>query len=169
MKLVLSLDGGADVEVVVRRDGGGYLVDLEEGGRKRTLRIERQSASVLADGRQREISVRPLDGEPGSYQAASPSSSLRVEVADPLTRLAAQSRGASGGKRGGRIAAYMPGRVISVLVEAGATVAAGQGLVVLEAMKMQNEIQAERAGVVRRVHVQAGQSVDGGDLMFEID
>ena len=62
----------------------------------------------------------------------------------------------------------MPGRVVAVLVEAGAPVDAGQGVVVLEAMKMENEIQAESAGVVSRILVEPGQAVEGGDPLFEI-
>ena len=62
----------------------------------------------------------------------------------------------------------MPGRVVSVAVAEGATVEAGQPLVVLEAMKMQNEIQADRAGTVTRVHVAAGQAVEGGDPLLEL-
>ena len=64
--------------------------------------------------------------------------------------------------------AYMPGRVVAVLVEEGDEVAAGQGVVVLEAMKMENEIRAEVAGKVIKLHVRPGQSVEGGDLLFEI-
>ena len=169
MKLVLTTDDGAEVQATVHRDGSTYSVELEGTGRPRALRLERRGASLIADGRQREISVVALAGEPGAYVVASQSGARRVEVADPLTRLAAQSRGTDAGKRGGRVTAYMPGRVVSILVEPGTQVAAGQGLVVLEAMKMQNEIQAERPGVVKTVHVVAGQSVDGGDLLFEIE
>ena len=63
----------------------------------------------------------------------------------------------------------MPGRVVDVRVAAGDVVEAGQPLVVLEAMKMQNEIQADRAGTVERVHVAAGQAVEGGDPLVEIE
>jgi biotin carboxyl carrier protein len=62
----------------------------------------------------------------------------------------------------------MPGRVVEVLVREGDEVTVGQGLVVLEAMKMENEIQAERAGKVTKVFVTAGQPVEGGDLLFEL-
>ncbi|HRC87621.1 MAG TPA: acetyl-CoA carboxylase biotin carboxyl carrier protein subunit, partial [Thermoanaerobaculia bacterium] len=72
-----------------------------------------------------------------------------------------------GGKR--QVRAYMPGRVVAVLVEVGATVVAGQGVVVLEAMKMENEIASERGGVVAKVHVAPGEAVEGGDLLFEIE
>ena len=88
---------------------------------------------------------------------------------DPLAYLAESSHDEAGGRRAHRVAAYMPGRVVSVLVEEGAEVEAGQGLVVLEAMKMENEIQTESAGVVTRVFVAPGQAVEGGDPLFEIE
>jgi biotin carboxyl carrier protein len=62
----------------------------------------------------------------------------------------------------------MPGRVVEVRVAEGDSVAAGQVLIVLEAMKMQNEIRAEGAGIVTRCAVSAGEAVDGGALMVVI-
>jgi pyruvate carboxylase subunit B len=62
----------------------------------------------------------------------------------------------------------MPGRVVAVLAREGEEVAAGQGIVVLEAMKMENEILADRAGTIRALFVQPGQAVEGGDPLFEI-
>ncbi|TNF74372.1 MAG: acetyl-CoA carboxylase biotin carboxyl carrier protein subunit [Acidobacteria bacterium] len=62
----------------------------------------------------------------------------------------------------------MPGRVVALLVEEGQEVESGDGLVVLEAMKMENEIRAETAGVVRKILVSEGQAVEGGDPLFEI-
>ena len=56
----------------------------------------------------------------------------------------------------------MPGRVVQVLVSEGDEVAPGQGVVIVEAMKMENELKAERAGVVERVLVSAGDLVEGG-------
>ena len=56
----------------------------------------------------------------------------------------------------------MPGLVVRVLVVAGQQVEAGEGLVVVEAMKMENELRAARAGVVAKVHVDVGQVVEKG-------
>ena len=92
-----------------------------------------------------------------------------VSVTDPLTHLAAQTRGGGGAKRRQKITAYMPGRVVALLVEEGQAVTTGQGVVVLEAMKMQNEIRAEHDGTITRIHVQTGQAVEGGDPLFEMD
>ncbi|RMF76124.1 MAG: biotin/lipoyl-binding protein, partial [Acidobacteria bacterium] len=62
----------------------------------------------------------------------------------------------------------MPGRVVKLLVEAGQEVAEGQGLLVLEAMKMENEVTAPRAGTVERLPVAAGDAVEGGQLLAVI-
>jgi biotin carboxyl carrier protein len=63
----------------------------------------------------------------------------------------------------------MPGRVIRVLVEAGQTVEAGQGLIVVEAMKMQNEMKSLAAGRVAEVRAQAGATVKAGDVLVVIE
>jgi biotin carboxyl carrier protein len=93
---------------------------------------------------------------------------LEVEVLDPLTHLARKSRGgdAAGGRQ--QVRAMMPGLVKEVLVEEGAEVTAGQGVVVLEAMKMENEIGAEAAGVVSKIFVEPGEHVEGGEPLFEV-
>jgi acetyl/propionyl-CoA carboxylase alpha subunit len=67
-----------------------------------------------------------------------------------------------------RVVAPMPGKVLKVLVSSGQSVAAGDGLVILEAMKMETRLVAEAAATVERVHVQEGQMVDAGDLLIEL-
>lgn len=126
--------------------------------------------SLLIDGAQREVAIRPLSqGEEDRLWISSGPLAGAAEVVDPLTYLAQQSQGGRSGRRSQKVTAYMPGRVVAVLVEEGAEVAAGQGVVVLEAMKMQNEIQAEHAGVVRKIYATPGQAVDGGDPLFEME
>lgn len=68
-----------------------------------------------------------------------------------------------------QILAPMPGKVLQVLVEVGQSVAAGDGLIIIEAMKMEHRIAAEAAAVVRAVHVAAGEMVDGGVVLIELD
>jgi biotin carboxyl carrier protein len=63
----------------------------------------------------------------------------------------------------------MPGRVISLLVDPGQEVAAGEGLIVVEAMKMQNEMKAPRAGRVVAVKTVAGATVSAGDVLLVIE
>jgi pyruvate carboxylase subunit B len=166
MDLIVRHQGREEKVQVERADGGWrvrvgeaeYAVDVASlGGGVRSL---------IVDGGQYEVAVFPESRH--RYLVSTARGSETVEIMDPLTHLAASSHGAG---RGGvqNVTAYMPGRVVKVLVAEGETVAAGQGLVVLEAMKMENEIQAEAPGVVKKVLVQAGQAVDGGDVLFEIE
>ena len=92
-----------------------------------------------------------------------------LTVQDPLAYLASRAHGEAAAHGSQTVTAYMPGRVAAVLVEEGAPVAAGDGVLVLEAMKMENEIQAERDGVVGRILVNLGDAVEGGDPLFELD
>ncbi|HEY0384866.1 MAG TPA: biotin/lipoyl-containing protein, partial [Pyrinomonadaceae bacterium] len=67
------------------------------------------------------------------------------------------------------IVAPMPGKVVRVLVEAGAQVEAGAGLVIVEAMKMQNEMKSPRAGTVTALHVKTGATVNAGEVLAVIE
>jgi biotin carboxyl carrier protein len=78
-------------------------------------------------------------------------------------------RGAAGDHRPQRILAPMPGKVVRVLVDVGDFVRARQPLVVVEAMKMENELRAGRDGQVAAIHAQEGASVDAGALMVVIE
>jgi biotin carboxyl carrier protein len=92
---------------------------------------------------------------------------LAVEDADlaELRRRATRDRDASNASGPLDIRAMIPGRVAAVRVSAGDTVEAGVGLLVVEAMKMQNELRASRAGTVERVAVAAGETIELGDLL----
>ena len=67
------------------------------------------------------------------------------------------------------VLAPMPGKVVRLLVNAGDTVDAGQGLVVVEAMKMQNEIKSPKKGIVKKVGVKEGAAVNAGDLLATVE
>jgi biotin carboxyl carrier protein len=89
-------------------------------------------------------------------------------VHDPRS-LARRSR-AAGGEGGPRaLRAPMPGRVVRVLASEGDEVSEEQGVVVLEAMKMQNEMRSPKAGRIRRVAVEVGDTVAAGDLLALVD
>ena len=167
------------MELIVRRGDEVHEVELEPDGDGWRVEVDGTAfhvdaadgpgavRSLLVDGRQYEVSVR--GGRDGRYRVDSVAGREEFEVLDPLA-WRAQSHLGEGARTGPhRVEAYMPGRVVEVLVEEGATVEAGQGLVVLEAMKMENEIEAEAAGTVVKVHVEAGQPVEAGDPLFEIE
>jgi len=176
LKLVLQ-HRGRDVEASVERRGSLYRVTLDGRDYEVDAAALRDGlASLRLDGAQHEVGVEPVAARgagPGAgdryrVTVGGDGSPEEVVVLDPLAHLARKARGEAGAARGGRVTALMPGRVVAVLVEEGAEVAAGQGVVVVEAMKMENEIAAEHAGTVTKVHVEPGQAVEGGDPLFEI-
>jgi biotin carboxyl carrier protein len=80
-----------------------------------------------------------------------------------------RSGGLAKGGGSGEVRAVMPGKVLALLVEAGAEVEPGQGLLVIEAMKMENEIAAPRAGTVKEIKVAPGQAVESGELLVVVE
>jgi len=89
----------------------------------------------------------------------------QAEVVDPKRKALRLAVG--GGSAAVKTA--MPGRIVRILVEEGAPVAKGQPLVVVEAMKMENELKAPREGVVKRVAVRPGDTVEAGMVLVELE
>ncbi|HSP33397.1 MAG TPA: biotin/lipoyl-containing protein [Thermoanaerobaculia bacterium] len=158
MKFVARHDG-KDIEVEVERFGTGYRVRIgdrwieadfvDAGHYVHSLRLQDGTQFSLLhhrDGNEHHITVS--------------GSTFNVEVIDPLSlrrKLREDEMGS-----GGIVKALMPGRVVRVLVNEGDAVQKGAGLVILEAMKMENEIASPIAGVVDRIFVKPGETVEGG-------
>jgi len=163
MKYVVTLDG-AEHEVVV--DGDRVTVD----GAPARAHIEMVHGTpvchLVLDGRSHTFAVAAA-GSGGHWTLLDRGEPVEVEVLDERTRHIRSLVGAGKSQAGsGAIKAPMPGLVVKVLVEPGAAVSAGQGLVVLEAMKMENEIKAAAAGVVEAVSVRPGQAVEKGAVLL---
>jgi biotin carboxyl carrier protein len=142
---------------------------------------------VVVDGRAHDVEARATDlglsllfdeGGRSIDAAATPSNGgewlvqlphVDVPVVVDRQRHARGGQGAGGGAGQQRVKAPMPGRVLRVLVKPGDDVAHRQGLVVVEAMKMENELTAPRAGKVTEVAVTEGMSVEAGRLLVVIE
>ncbi|MDP3047259.1 MAG: biotin/lipoyl-containing protein [Chloroflexota bacterium] len=123
--------------------------------------------SLIMDGRSFEVFVE--EGEPGEYRIVIGGEQYAVAVASERdarpSRTAQRPLPHSGEVL---VKAPMPGLVVAVTVSVGDTVRAGQGLVQLEAMKMENELLAPAGGTVRAVHASKGQTVNVGQLLITI-
>lgn len=115
------------------------------------------------EGRVQDLLVR-RNGS--GFEISAGTRPLQVTVASPWAGRPAGSADAGDGTA--QVRARMPGRVIRVLRSAGDRVSSGDGLAVIEAMKMQNELKATRSGIVQFCGIEPGQTVAGGDLLFEI-
>jgi biotin carboxyl carrier protein len=168
--------------------------DLEIGGRRRTIEVSRRGSlwETTLDGRILSVDVTaiagrwslligPPEGGPRrSYDIAVDRRSngerivyvnglaVPVSIVDPREQLT-RRRGADSVATGPRsIVSPMPGRIVKVLVRDGETVTAQQGLVVVEAMKMENELRAPRAGQVTAVKVVEGMSVEANAVLVTL-
>ena len=161
MRFQFEVDGRPRT-VTLERAGAALAVSLD--GRPVELDVVgigagRYSVRLPASGRQHEVIVTPV-GPDGTVQVAVSGADVLVSRR-PAGRPGSASTGAAGSGPQ-QLVAPMPGKVVKLLVKAGDVVALRQGIVVVEAMKMENELRAGRAGVVREVLVVEGASVDRG-------
>jgi biotin carboxyl carrier protein len=128
-------------------------------------RVGKSSYSILIDNRSFDFEI-VRDGD--ELVVTSRGGATRVTLADASRRSSHPgARPAAAGKA--MLKAMMPGRVINVLVELGDEVAAQQGLLVVEAMKMENELKAPKAGKVVELKVKPGQTVEKGELLLVVE
>jgi len=133
---------------------------------KRLGTLTKRRLSLLLEGRSYEFTLH--EGDDG-IELAGGAGLFHVRVEDARTHAARAKTAAAGGARGPRLVkAIMPGIVREVSVAPGDAVAKGQPLLILEAMKMQNEIRADHDGVVAKLHVSAGDTVEKGTKLVEL-
>ena len=165
MKFEAQLDGEV-IPVEITGAGGHYRVELygetlvvdahPTGGGGWSLLLGQ--ASTVAD----------VTEEDGSFVVHVEGEAYAIRVEEE-TRYIIRTRGGAAAAGGQVLKAPMPGRVVLVEVAVGQTVKPGDGLVILEAMKMENEFKAAVAGTVKEVRVEAGQAVNPGDVLVVIE
>jgi len=163
---LIARHGDDEIPLEIERQGAGYrvrigtrwlTVDLVNAGPYfRSLRLE--------DGTQLALIHHQ---EKSAHEISLADSTIHVEITDPLSLKRKRREDEMGGV--GVVTALMPGRIVRVLVSAGDRVQKGSELLVLEAMKMQNEIQSPADGLVAQVFVQAGDTVEGGADLVRIE
>jgi biotin carboxyl carrier protein len=159
--------------VDIRRHGDGFVVTIDGMARRvDAVRLNGDSWSLIVDDANGtpasiEAAVVPRNGT-GTMQVYVDGHRIDVAVRGEPGR---RSRGdaVASGSGPQRLAAPMPGKVVKLLVKAGDDVQPRQGLVVIEAMKLENELRASRAGRVRDVFVSEGQSVEAGAALVVVE
>jgi biotin carboxyl carrier protein len=166
MKVWVTLDGRS-AEVNFSTEGGLVVLDFE--GRKLHADFVRlpdgEVYSLLVEGRSYEVRVSP---DKDALDVTWQSRMIPVEVKHPLEKLLQAQQGAAAKSRGEIITAPMPGAVVSIRVKEGDTVAPGQSVLVLEAMKMQNELTSHAGGVVTEIHVAEKAAVSAGAKLITL-
>ena len=167
-ELVITV-GGREIEITVEPGAGARWTVVMDG---KTLEVDARPVrpgtwSLLIDGRSHVVDLDPR-GSGTAVSSALAEAVAKVEDARARRLQRAMSQGGAVAT-GEELRAPIAGKVVKVLVAVGDTVAAHQGVVVLEAMKMENELAAERGGTVKSVLKQAGQSVEAGELLVVLE
>jgi pyruvate carboxylase subunit B len=155
----------------------------------REVEVEFVGDAIMVDGSRQQASLDPVAGTPlqsltrngtsrtlafeslgrGQWAISMQGRALEVEVLDQRSRHIRSLSGAAAGQGGGGVLkAPMPGLVVRVQVEPGQQVQAGAPLVVLEAMKMENQLKAPAAGMIAEVRVVAGAAVEKGQVLVTL-
>jgi biotin carboxyl carrier protein len=168
--------GAAFVNFEIELGGKKHRVEVVERGEREQWSIDRRALeadalevspgvySILIGGKSVEVRVEPFASK---LRVTVGGREYEAAVRDP--REWQRSRGGAAETEGRQqIVAPMPGKIVRLLAATGDTVQAGQGLVVVEAMKMQNEIRSPKSGSVERLSVVEGQTVNAGDVVAVI-
>jgi biotin carboxyl carrier protein len=161
--------GGREHEVEITETANGFTARVGDGD-ARPVRLVPSPAPlhVLELGETRAaVALVPVADEPGRWQVAlAGRPPVEVEAVDARFAKVLKREGA-GARRLKKLKSPMPGVIVELHVEPGQEVTKGQVLLILEAMKMQNEIRAEGDGTVKAVKVAVGDSVPAGGLLID--
>jgi len=155
LDLEVRVEGDQLVLETERESLAAHVVSLPDG----------ESYSLLVGGRSFEVAIQE---EGGATQVHLDGRRFRVAVRSPLEKTLREVAHADPVGRSAVLEAPMPGLIVAVHAKPGDAVHRGQPLIVMEAMKMQNELQAEADGVVQTLHVQAGETVEAGRALVTL-
>ena len=168
MNYEVEINGGVRHVSITRADGAFHVTVDGRRVAVDAARIDAHSWSLIVGGEVRrtfEITIAPDQTPPQVAVGVGPVRLPATVNGRRRFRKEAAAHAAAGPLR---VVAPMPGKIVRVLVQSGETVRARQPLVVVEAMKMENELRAGRAGTVAEVRAHAGQSVDAGAVLVVV-
>ncbi len=171
MRYFVTIDGEELSVEVQQRPGGGYRVAvIDENGSNTARDAEvspRQAGNVTVHLQDRVIDL-VVDGTPPQLNITASGHRAAVTLESERMRAAAQVSRGGAGSADGVVSSPMPGKVVKVLVAKGDSVEQGAPMIVVEAMKMENELTAPCAGTVQEVFVTLGDAVEGGARLVTV-
>ena len=168
MKLQAAVEGEKH-EIEIRHDGGRLFARVDD--RNYELEASEPEPNVFLfkhEGKIFEVFVSPQKNTNEPYAARIGSAELEITLTDPKRlRGPAAEADAVGGKA--EIRTAMPGKVVRILVAKGEEVQKGDSVLVVEAMKMQNEMKSPKDGIVTAIRVSEGDTVGAGDILMVVE
>lgn len=156
-------------QVEIRRDGAQVFAKIDD--REYELEASQPEPNVFLfknGGRVQEIFVSPNANANGPYMVSTQSGDFEIKLVDPK-----RLRGSAGsGEHADGLAdirTMMPGKVVRLILNVGDQVEKGDAVLVVEAMKMQNDLKAPKAGIIKEIRVASGSTVSAGDILAVIE
>ena len=170
MRRTLSIDG-RDHRVEVRAEAGGATLRIGIEGREEELVARATPGGWTITNGRRTVEAGVTGERTGELVVQIAEHTYRLETGRSAAGGSRRSGSATGGTAGGRLEVRtpMPGKVVRLVRQEGEQVAAGDGVLVFEAMKMQNEIRAPESGVIANMRAIAGTPMEGGELLFVVE
>jgi biotin carboxyl carrier protein len=168
MKLIAEINHEKH-EIEIKRDGEKVFAEID--GRKYELEASEPEPNVFLlknEGAIYEIFVSPRQNLAAPFQVRVKNSEFEINIIDPK-RLRGAGTGAEHGEGSAEIKTAMPGKIVRILTEQGAEIKAGDGVIVVEAMKMQNEMKSPKDGIVKEIRFAEGATVNAGDVLAVIE
>ena len=144
---------------------GGSTITVERNGKTFTFQFHRTTSGIILESNGKVFHTNLQSKVSDKTTVNVIDHTLTFDWKDPY----AIQTGANNGADSGEVKAVMPGRVVKVLVKKGQDVEQGQPLLVLEAMKMENEIKSPKSGKIADVHASEGASVESGALLISME
>ncbi len=169
MSLEIRLnDRIAEVELVskeknkiqIRVDDKLYELDMVE--------VEDGMYSILMEGKSYNVEILQKDN-PKHFSVNAPEKSYDLEIIDAETRYLMSRRGNEMEDTGNTVSCPMPGKIVKIPVKAGDKVEVGQTVIIVSAMKMESEYKAGKEGIIKEVHVNEGDTIEGNQPLITIE
>lgn len=158
----ITIINNQQFEVEIAKDGALFVNGQEH--KVDFLALGQSLYSIITDTASLEVVI---EEEGGKYEVMMGGRLYDGQVLDERALLLAQRKGGLGGG-GGEVMSPMPGLIVAIPIEVGQSIQKGQTVIILESMKMQNELKSPKDGIVQSVNVSTGQTVDKGALLVII-
>jgi len=170
MKIIAELNNEKHEVKIMRGDGGsnltaeidGRIYELEASEPEPNVHLLKHANKIY------QIFVSPNKNAADPFAVNVGNRNYEIKIYDPK-RLRGSGAGAGQTEGASEIKTAMPGKVVRVLVQAGAEVKTGDGVIIVEAMKMQNEMKSPKDGVIKEIRFAEGSTVNAGDILAVIE
>ncbi len=168
MKLIAQINDEQQ-EIEIKKDGGKVFAEID--GRKYELEASKPEQNVYLfkrDGKVFEVFVSPKANINEPFKIKVGTDDFEVNITDPK-KLRGTGAGSGSAEGIAEIKTAMPGKVVRILLEKDSEVKTGEGVIVVEAMKMQNELKSPKDGIVKEIRFNEGETVNAGDVLVVIE